>query len=193
MSVISNIVNFFLKQTPISFSKVTPVYTKYGLFQIKAYISENQEYLAIMSHHFFNVSSHIVYIHTDTYAHTHVQEDHGCYCDNQLEIILKMMRKEGGVALYSSQNKNSIDGLLKELNVRKLEAHENKTTRSKINLKLDAYGQAYQTLGFIFSDLGLKKIHLVASDTQVMDAAKHLKIDVLKNIAAIGIQYGDDK
>lgn len=193
MKVISYIKSFFSKKTVISSSRMTPVYTKYGLFQIIAYKNKDQECLAITSNRFSNLATHIVYIHSDAqvHIHAHTAEDYGCYCDNQLEIMLKMIRKEGGVALYLSKNPNNIDGLLRELQVRKLQENVNTKNHTTVALDLYADDEAYQTIDFIFRDLHLKKIYLVAADAKIIDIAKELGIEVVKRVSAVGIVYAD--
>lgn len=171
-------------------SGITTISTKYGLYQVKAYKDGDYEYIAIMSRDFFDLKTPIVYIHSE--LHTCEPNDHmGCLCNNQVDIALKTVYKEGGLVIYHSPESSNIDGLMREINARKLQREGNTMRSSKSKLGLKAFGKIYHTIGFILKDLNLSSIKLVTNDPKDMDVARQLGIDVRKRVVSLSYSYGD--
>jgi GTP cyclohydrolase II len=189
MGIIKKLIGFVFGRNPIVHSRVTSLSTRYGMYNVKAYKDVEQEYLAIMSRNFFKVSSPIVYLHSD-YHLCDPNDDNSCHCNNQMDMALKMIYKEGGVVMYHSQDGRNIDGLLSEMNARKIEGEKNAMTKTNANLGLTAFERKYHTLGFILKDLNLSTMKLVSNDPKAVDIVRQLEIDITKHVPAITFGYG---
>ncbi|MBD3798092.1 MAG: GTP cyclohydrolase II, partial [Campylobacterales bacterium] len=76
--------------------------TKYGNFTIKVYKHNSQEHLVLMSENFHDLTIPNVPIHSecltgDTFGSLK------CDCQNQLELAIKFIAKEGGMIIYHRQ------------------------------------------------------------------------------------------
>lgn len=188
MQIIKQITRLIYGNHSIMYSRITSIFTKYGRYQVQAYRDEAQEHLAIMSQNFFDLTKPIVYIHADHHE-CDPHEEGSCYCNNQMDMALKMIAKEGGLIIYTSTDGKGIDGLLHEIKARKLETERNVMTKTKINLDLNATRE-YQSLGFILNNLNLSDIKLVTSDLRAVHVADQLGIDITKRTPAITFGYG---
>jgi GTP cyclohydrolase II len=110
-----------------------------------------------------------------------------------MDIALKLLRKEGGVVIYYSQDMKNIDGLLQEINARKLETKGDVMTKTRVTSTLKSYIREYQTIGFILKDLNLSSIKLVTHDTNIVEVAQQLGIDIIKLAPTITFDYGEQE
>lgn len=189
MRILKKLTRFIYGTHLITYSQVTGIFTKYGSYRMQAYQDEHQEHLVIMSQNFSTLHEPIVYVHSDLHR-CDPHDPQSCHCNNQMDMALKMIQKEGGVIVYSSSDGRSIDGLLSELKSRKLGIEENVMTKAKINLNLHTTRE-YQSIGFILNHLHLSRIKLISSDLRVVHVADQLGIHITKRTPAIAFGYGD--
>ena len=187
---IKALVHFFYQKNLIKHSKIRKLFTKYGIFQTKIYKDGHNEHLVIMSRDFFDLKSPIVYIYSPTHECDPLDGDM-CYCNDQMDIALKMIRQEGGVIIYYSGDVRNIDGLLEEIHARKLETKDDVMTKTKIKTYLNMDQRAYQTIGFIFEDLNLSSIKLITHDINVVHVTQKLGIEIIKRASVISFDYGE--
>lgn len=192
MSIIKELAHIFFQKNLIKHSKIRKIFTKYGLFKAKVYKDGHQEHLVIMSRNLFDLNTSFVYIYSDVHACDPL-DDEMCYCNNQMDLALKIIRRDGGIIVYSSGDVRVIDGLLQELKVRKLETKGDTMTNTKVDLGFKDYRREYQTLGFIFKDLDLTRVRLVTHDHNIMEVASILGIEIVDAASAITFDYGEEK
>ncbi|MDX1295867.1 MAG: hypothetical protein R3302_06360, partial [Sulfurimonadaceae bacterium] len=161
MGILRKLAGLIFNRNPVTHSRVTTVSTRYGIFKVKAYKDAEQEYLAIMSRNFFDLNEPIVYLHSEFHL-CDPNDDHSCHCNNQMDMALKMIYKEGGLVMYHSQDGRNIDGLLQEMNARKVQGEKNAMAKTNAKLGLTAFERKYHTLGFILRDLDLSTMRLVS-------------------------------
>lgn len=190
MGIMKKLIGLIFDRNPITHSRVTSISTRYGMYKVKAYKDVEQEYLAIMSRNFSDLKEPIVYLHSEFHL-CDPNDDNSCHCNNQMDMALKIIYKEGGVVMYHSQDGRNIDGLLQEMNARKIEGEKNAMTKTDAKLGLTAFERKYHTLGFILKDLNLSTMKLVSNDPKAVDIANQLKIDITRQVPAISFGYGD--
>jgi len=192
VSIVSELAHFFYGKNLIRHSKIRNIFTKYGIFKAKVYKDGRQEYLVIMSRDLFELETPIVYIYNETHVCDPL-DDEMCYCNHQIDVALKMIRKEGGVVVYYSADVRNIDGLLQEINARKLQAKDDAMMKTKVKPVLKMHKREYQSIGFIFNDLNLSSIKLVTNDINVVHIAQQLELDIVKRASYIAFEYGEQK
>lgn len=190
MSIISDLAHFFYGKNLIRHSQIKNIFTKYGIFQAKVYKDGQQEYLVIMSRDLFELKTPIVYIYNETHV-CDPMDDEMCYCNHQIDVALKMIRKEGGAIVYYSADVRNIDGLLQELKVRKLQAKDDAMMKTKVKPELKMYKREHQSIGFILSDLHLSSIKLITHDINVVHVAGQLGLKIVKRASVISFDYGE--
>lgn len=189
MNLVKKLVGLVYESNPIVYSKTTSMFTKYGKFDFQAYRDGEHEYLAIMSQKFLGLKDSIVYIHSETHECNPFAHE-VCYCNNQMDMALKMIRKDGGVVIFYSRDGRDIDDFLQEINARKLETKKNVMHKAKIKFKIKMKEREYHTLGFILDNLNLSSIKLVTSDPKVIDITQQLRIKITKRVLNISFGYG---
>ena len=95
-------------------SNIANLPTKYGNFRIKAYKDGNQEHLAIMSLDFETLEAPFVRIHSECLTGDTLGSLK-CDCQNQLDLSLKFIAKNGGLVIYHRQEGRNI-GLVNKVN-----------------------------------------------------------------------------
>lgn len=85
-------------------SNIANLPTKYGQFKIKAYkdLDSNQEHLAIITHNFEQIDSPYVRIHSECLTGDTLGSLK-CDCQNQLQLAMTFIAKEGGLIIYHRQ------------------------------------------------------------------------------------------
>lgn len=186
--MIRKLANLFNTKNKITHSDITAVFTRFGRYKIKAYSDDKEEYLAIMSENFFNLDEPIVYIHSD--AHTcFSNSDETYFFTNKMEVALKMIHKFGGLIIYYSGEERSIDGLLQELNTRKLESDKNVIYTNNINLD-ERLEIVYPSMAFMLQDLKLSNIKLISNNFNIIHDIKQLGIRIIKHETSVSFKYG---
>lgn len=191
MRIMQELIHHFYQKNLIIHSQLKNIFTKYGSFQAKIYKDGHHEYLVIMSRNFFELTAPIVYIYSESHD-CNVIDHETCYCNHQIDIALKMIRKNGGVIVYYSRDVRSIDGLLKELCVREIDTISNVMTKEKIKLDLKMDQREFQSIGFIFKDLKILSMKLIAHDINVVHVSQKLNIEIIKRISHITFDYGEN-
>lgn len=190
MGMMQELIHYFYQKDLIRHSKVKNIFTKYGIFQAKIYKDGHHEYLVIMSRSHTDIKNPIVYIYNESHVCDIVDGDI-CYCNHQMDVALKMLQIEGGIIIYYSADVRNIDGLLLEINARKLEAKDDVMTKTKIKSDLKMKQREYQAIGFIFEDLNLSRMKLITQDTNVVHVSQKLDIEITKRVFSITFDYGD--
>lgn len=173
-------------------SNITTISTKFGVFKVKAYKYENSEYLVLMSMNFSDLKDPIVYIHTGSHIHNDPKSNIH-YLNNEIDSILKLIRKVGGLMIFPSSDGENIDQLLKQINAKKLESGENKKIKEKIELGFKVEQMGYRCLCLILKNLNLSSIKLITSDIKLVALVERLEISIVKKLPAISFEYGKQK
>ena len=173
----------------IRHTKIKNIFTKHGLFQAKVYINNNQEYLSIMSLNCFEVEEPIIYIHSDTHQCDPLDQE--CGCHHQIDLALPTLSKEGGLLIYTSEQKEDIDILLNKLNTRASKTDSKITLSTNYRSALKGYRGANLTFDFILKELKLSKVQLVTNNPNVTDIVEQLGINVSRRTPMISYRYGD--
>jgi len=164
-------------------SKIANLPTKYGQFKIKVYKQQDQEHLAVMSENFEELENPYVRIHSecltgDTFGSIK------CDCQNQLDLALKFMSKEGGLIIYHRQEGRNI-GLLNKVNAYALQDNGRDTIEANLELGFKEDERDYSVVKEILNDLKLKNIQLITNNPKKMDFVKELGLNITKRIPAI--------
>lgn len=164
-------------------SKIAHLPTKYGKFNIKVYKQNNQEHLVLMSENFKELKNPYVRIHSecltgDTFGSLK------CDCQNQLDLALKFMAKEGGVVIYHRQEGRNI-GLLNKVNAYVLQENGRDTIQANLELGFGEDDRDYSVVKEIFEDLKLKDIRLITNNPEKIDFVQDLGINISERIPAI--------
>jgi GTP cyclohydrolase II len=191
MSIMQKFINYISNNNRILHSKTTNISTRYGMFQSKSYKDSKLEYLAIMSNDFSSSKKPIIYIHSDIYG---CDTDHseGCYCNNQMQMALKMIYKEGGLILYYSPDISDINGLLEDINARNFNSQKNIMSELKENLDGNVFRSEYYTLATIFKNLNLSSAQVITSNRKILMVLRAIKVDIIKSVLGISFEYGNE-
>lgn len=189
MGILKRVIDVVSQNSQIEHTKIKNIFTKYGMFQAKMYTNNNQEYLAIMSLNFFNVQSPILYIHSDTHKCNPLDEQ--CGCNNQVDVALITISKEGGLLIYTSIDGSDIDKLLAELNTRSLESQNETMLGTNFQSALKGYRGEYIALDFIFKDLKLSSIQLVSDNPNIIFIVEQRGITISRQTSMISYSYGE--
>ena len=157
--------------------------TKYGNFSIKVYKQNNQEHLVFMSENFHNLKIPNVRIHSecltgDTFGSLK------CDCQNQLELAIKFIAKEGGMIIYHRQEGRNI-GLLNKVNAYALQDQGLDTIEANLELGFKEDERDYSVVKEIFADLGLKDIKLITNNPEKLAYVESLDVNIAQRIPSI--------
>lgn len=166
-------------------SNIANLPTKHGNFKIKAYKDGNQEHLAIMSEDFENIEAPFVRIHSECLTGDTLGSLK-CDCQNQLNLALDFISKEGGLVIYHRQEGRNI-GLLNKVNAYCLQDKGRNTIQANIELGFGEDDRDYRVVDFIFKDLGIKKIKLITNNPKKIEYVEGIGIDIVKRVPAITV------
>ncbi|MBL1244150.1 MAG: hypothetical protein COA39_007150 [Sulfurimonas sp.] len=184
MNIINNLINLIYEKTSIKVSRAEGVFTRFGMYQVKAYKDSEREYLVLMSQNFFELKTPIVHI----FSALHV-----CGSSmHQMYLAMQMISKEGGVVIYHSDNGSNIDTLLYKINMKKVQTTKSVRRKAKKKPGIKVPYKEYRTLGFIFTDLNLTRIKLVSNDLKTTQVIQELGIEITAKVSAISTVYSEE-
>mgnify|MGYP003585317914 FL=1 len=164
-------------------SNIANLPTKYGNFRIKAYKDGNQEHLAIMSLDFETLEAPFVRIHSECLTGDTLGSLK-CDCQNQLDLSLKFIAKNGGLVIYHRQEGRNI-GLVNKVNAYALQDKGRNTIEANIELGFKEDERDYRVVGYIFENLGIKKLKLITNNPAKLKYVESLGIEIVERIPAI--------
>ena len=164
-------------------SNIANLPTKYGNFRIKAYKDGNQEHLAIMSLDFETLEAPFVRIHSECLTGDTLGSLK-CDCQNQLDLSLKFIAKNGGLVIYHRQEGRNI-GLVNKVNAYSLQDKGRNTIEANIELGFKEDERDYRVVGYIFENLGIKKLKLITNNPAKLKYVESLGVEIVERIPAI--------
>ena len=164
-------------------SNIANLPTKYGNFRIKAYKDDNQEHLAIMSLDFETLEAPFVRIHSECLTGDTLGSLK-CDCQNQLDLSLKFIAKNGGLVIYHRQEGRNI-GLVNKVNAYALQDKGRNTIEANIELGFKEDERDYRVVGYIFENLGIKKSKLITNNPAKLKYVESLGVEIVERIPAI--------
>lgn len=164
-------------------SNIANLPTKYGKFRIKAYKDGNQEHLAIMSLDFETLEAPFVRIHSECLTGDTLGSLK-CDCQNQLDLSLKFIAKNGGLVIYHRQEGRNI-GLVNKVNAYALQDKGRNTIEANIELGFKEDERDYRVVGYIFENLGIKKLKLITNNPAKLKYVESLGVGIVERIPAI--------
>ncbi|HRM35481.1 GTP cyclohydrolase II [Aliarcobacter cryaerophilus] len=164
-------------------SNIANLPTKYGNFRIKAYKDGNQEHLAIMSLDFETLEAPFVRIHSECLTGDTLGSLK-CDCQNQLDLSLKFIAKNGGLVIYHRQEGRNI-GLVNKVNAYALQDKGRNTIEANVELGFKEDERDYRVVGYIFENLGIKKLKLITNNPAKLKYVESLGIEIVERIPAI--------
>ena len=164
-------------------SNIANLPTKYGKFKIKAYKDAHQEHLAIMSQDFETLDAPYVRIHSECLTGDTLGSLK-CDCQNQLDLSLKFIALEGGLVIYHRQEGRNI-GLVNKVNAYALQDQGRNTIQANLELGFGEDDRDYSIVGYIFNDLGVKKLKLITNNPKKIQYVESLGVEIVERIPAI--------
>ena len=164
-------------------SNIANLPTKYGNFRIKAYKDDNQEHLAIMSLDFETLEAPFVRIHSECLTGDTLGSLK-CDCQNQLDLSLKFIAKNGGLVIYHRQEGRNI-GLVNKVNAYALQDKGRNTIEANIELGFKEDERDYRVVGYIFENLGIEKLKLITNNPAKLKYVESLGVEIVDRIPAI--------
>lgn len=164
-------------------SNIANLPTKYGNFRIKAYKDGHQEHLAIMSLDFETLETPFVRIHSECLTGDTLGSLK-CDCQNQLDLSLKFIAKNGGLVIYHRQEGRNI-GLVNKVNAYALQDKGRNTIEANIELGFKEDERDYRVVGYIFENLGIKKLKLITNNPVKLKYVESLGVEIVERIPAI--------
>ena len=164
-------------------SNIANLPTKYGNFRIKAYKDGNQEHLAIMSLDFETLETPFVRIHSECLTGDTLGSLK-CDCQNQLDLSLKFIAKNGGLVIYHRQEGRNI-GLVNKVNAYALQDKGRNTIEANLELGFKEDERDYRVVGYIFENLGIKKLKLITNNPAKLKYVESLGVEIIERIPAI--------
>jgi len=164
-------------------SNIANLPTKHGNFKIKAYTQDNQEHLAIMSEDFENIEIPYVRVHSECLTGDALGSLK-CDCQNQLNLSLDFIGKNGGLVIYHRQEGRNI-GLLNKVNAYCLQDKGRNTIEANLELGFKEDERNYKIVKHIFNDLNIKKIKLITNNPHKIEYIKSIGVEIVERIPAI--------
>ena len=164
-------------------SNIANLPTKYGNFRIKAYKDGNQEHLAIMSLDFETLEAPFVRIHSECLTGDTLGSLK-CDCQNQLDLSLKFIAKNGRLVIYHRQEGRNI-GLVNKVNAYALQDKGRNTIEANLELGFKEDERDYRVVGYIFENLGIKKLKLITNNPAKLKYVESLGVEIVERIPAI--------
>lgn len=162
----------------MEFSNTANLPSKFGLFKIKVYKSEQKEHCAIFradvdelinKGEAINVRIHSECLTGDAFGSMK------CDCGEQLQAALSYISEHGGVLIYLRQEGRNI-GLLNKINAYNLQDSGLNTIEANHQLGFEADERTYEAAEFILADFGISKINLLTNNPAKISALKAVQI-----------------
>ena len=189
MGIIKRVIGIISQNSHVRHTNIKNIFTKYGLYQAKMYMNNEQEYLAIMSLNFFLIDNPILYIHSD--SHQCNPLDEACGCTNEVDVALRTISKEGGLFIYTSKNGSDIDNFLHEIKTQAMESENITMLGTNYKSALKGYRGEYIALDFILKDLKFSTLQLVSDNANVRFIIEQRGIYISRQTSTIAYTYGD--
>lgn len=167
----------------IEVSNIAKLPTKHGKFLIKAYKDGCQEHLAIMSEDFEKLVNPYVRVHSECLTGDTLGSLK-CDCQNQLDLALGFIAKEGGLIIYHRQEGRNI-GLVGKVNAYALQDQGRNTIEANLELGFKEDERDYSIVKYILNDLGVKSMKIITNNPQKIEYIKSIGIEVTQRIPAI--------
>lgn len=164
-------------------SEIANLPTRYGKFNVKAYQDGCQEHLAIMSKDLSSIDAPLVRVHSECLTGDAIGSLK-CDCNNQLNLALELISKEGGLVIYHRQEGRNI-GLVNKINAYKLQDQGFNTVEANLKLGFKEDERDYKAVEYILKDLGLKKMKIITNNPRKIDFLENSGIKIVKRIPAI--------
>ncbi|WP_321315912.1 GTP cyclohydrolase II [Halarcobacter sp.] len=164
-------------------SKIANLPSKFGNFDIKAYKDGSQEHLAIMSKDFSSIEMPLVRIHSECLTGDSIGSLK-CDCNNQLNLALELISKEGGLVIYHRQEGRNI-GLVNKVNAYNLQDQGFNTVEANLKLGFKEDERDYTAIAYILKNLGLKKMRLITNNPRKIKFIESTGIEIIERIPAI--------
>lgn len=164
-------------------SNIANLPTKHGKFNIKAYKDGNQEHLAIMSENFKKLDIPYFRVHSECLTGDTLGSLK-CDCQNQLNLALDFISKEGGLVIYHRQEGRNI-GLLNKVNAYCLQDQGRNTIEANVELGFKEDERDYRIVEHILKDLGIKNIKLITNNPKKIEYIQNIGINIVERIPAI--------
>ena len=164
-------------------SNIANLPTKHGKFNIKAYKDGNQEHLAIMSENFRKLDIPYVRVHSECLTGDTLGSLK-CDCQNQLNLALDFISKEGGLVIYHRQEGRNI-GLLNKVNAYCLQDQGRNTIEANVELGFKEDERDYRIVEHILKDLGIKNIKLITNNPKKIEYIQNIGVNIVERIPAI--------
>lgn len=167
----------------IETSTIATLPTKSGTFKVKAYKDGCQEHLAVMSENFFELDEPYVRIHSECLTGDALSSLK-CDCNNQLDLSLALIAKEGGLVIYHRQEGRNI-GLVNKINAYALQDKGYNTVEANLALGFKEDERDYSIVETIFNDLKVSKLKLITNNPRKIDYVEGLGVEIVERIPAI--------
>lgn len=164
-------------------SNIAKLPSKHGKFFIKAYKQDNQEHLAIMSENFSQIENPYVRVHSECLTGDALGSLK-CDCQNQLDLALNFISKQGGLVIYHRQEGRNI-GLLNKINTYALQDKGRNTVEANLELGFAEDERDYSVVKFIFEDLDISSIKLITNNPKKIEYINSLGVKIVERIPAI--------
>lgn len=164
-------------------SNIAKLPSKHGKFFIKAYKQDNQEHLAIMSENFSQIENPYVRVHSECLTGDALGSLK-CDCQNQLDLALNFISKQGGLVIYHRQEGRNI-GLLNKINAYALQDKGRNTVEANLELGFAEDERDYSVVKFIFEDLDISSIKLITNNPKKIEYINSLGVKIVERIPAI--------
>ncbi|UTJ07575.1 GTP cyclohydrolase II [Arcobacter roscoffensis] len=164
-------------------SNIAKLPSKHGKFFIKAYKQDNQEHLAIMSENFNQLQNPYVRVHSECLTGDALGSLK-CDCQNQLDLALNFISKQGGLVIYHRQEGRNI-GLLNKINAYALQDKGRNTVEANLELGFAEDERDYSVVKFIFEDLDINSIKLITNNPKKIEYINSIGVSIVERIPAI--------
>lgn len=164
-------------------SNIANLPTRHGKFKVKAYKDACQEHLAIMSKDFFEIENPLVRIHSECLTGDALGSLK-CDCNNQLDLALELIAKEGGLVIYHRQEGRNI-GLLNKINAYNLQDKGFNTIEANLELGFKEDERDYTAVEYILKDLKVSKLKLITNNPAKIEFVEKTGIEITQRIPAI--------